>query len=106
MKKIQLNSWWSNLLNGVLATAIGVGLTFEVNKLVERHNQQEAQRQAEEEAKAEQRAQDVSENVIPEENLTEEEREQLREKQAILKLIDEKPAEVAMLVKLWLAEDE
>lgn len=46
MKKIQLHSWWSNLLNGVLATAIGVGLTFEVNKLVERHNQQEAQRQA------------------------------------------------------------
>ena len=68
--------------------------------------QQEAQRQAEEEAKAEQRAQDISENIIPEENLTEEERQQLKEKKAILKLIDEKPAEVAMLIKLWLTEDE
>ena len=36
MKKISINSWWSNFLTGVLATAIGVGLTFEVNKLVER----------------------------------------------------------------------
>lgn len=67
---------------------------------------QEAQRVAEEEAKAEQRAQEVTENVIPEEELTEEEKEQLRQKKAILKLIEEKPAEVALLIKLWLAEDE
>ena len=67
---------------------------------------QEEQRQAEEEAKAEQRSQDISENIIQEEDLTEEERQQLKEKKAILKLIDEKPAEVAMLVKLWLTEDE
>ena len=40
------------------------------------------------------------------ENLTEEERQQLREKQAILKLIDEKPAEVALLIKTWLTTDE
>lgn len=46
MKKISINSWWSNFLTGVLATAIGVGLTFEVNKLVERSNQRKAQRQA------------------------------------------------------------
>ena len=40
------------------------------------------------------------------ENLTPEERQQLTEKQAILKLIDEKPEEVAWLIKLWLMEDE
>ena len=65
-----------------------------------------AKQQAEEQAQIEQRAKEVEENIIPEENLTEEEREQLKEKKAILKLIDEKPAEVAMLVKLWLTEDE
>ena len=65
-----------------------------------------AKQQAEEQAQIEQRAKDVADDIIPEENLTEEEREQLKEKKAILKLIDEKPAEVAMLVKLWLTEDE
>ena len=62
--------------------------------------------QAEVQAQAEQRAKDIEEELIPEDNLTEEEKQQLKEKQAILKLIDEKPAEVAMLVKLWLTEDE
>ncbi|MBE8954450.1 MAG: flagellar M-ring protein FliF [Quinella sp. 2Q5] len=57
-------------------------------------------------AEAEQRAEAVENNEIEDENLTPEERQQLEEKNAILKLIDEKPAEVAMLVKLWLAEDE
>ncbi len=79
----------------------------------EQHRVEEEQRlatiQAEQEAQqaqAEQRAQDIENDLIPEDNLTEEEKQQLREKQAILKLIDEKPAEVAMLVKLWLTEDE
>ena len=65
--------------------------------------------QAEQEAQAaqaQQRAQDIEDDLIPEDNLTEEERQQLHEKQAILKLIDEKPAEVAMLIKIWLTEDE
>ncbi len=61
---------------------------------------------AQQEAEAEQRGNDIANNAIPEENLTEEERQQLHEKQAILKLIDEKPAEVAMLVKTWLTTDE
>lgn len=86
----------------------------------EQRRAEEAQRQAEiqaeqaaiqaaqaaEEAQAEQRAKDIEEDNIPEDNLTEEERRQLAEKQAILKLIDEKPAEVAMLIKTWLTEDE
>ncbi len=75
--------------------------------------EEEAQRLAEaqalaqtQEAQAEQRAQEIEENAIPPENLTEEERQQLKEKQAILKLIDEKPAEVALLIKTWLTTDE
>ncbi len=75
--------------------------------------EEEAQRLAEtqalaqtQEAQAEQRAQEIEGNAIPPENLTEEERQQLKEKQAILKLIDEKPAEVALLIKTWLTTDE
>ena len=46
MKKMQLNSWWTNFLTGVLATAIGVGLTFGVNNFVRHSTQKKAQRQA------------------------------------------------------------
>ena len=66
--------------------------------------QQEAEQRV---AQAEKRAaQTAEEEEIPLDNLTEEERRQLEEKKAILKLIDEKPAEVAWLVKMWLVEDE
>lgn len=40
------------------------------------------------------------------ESMTPEERKHYNEKKAILKLIDEKPAEVAWLIKTWLIEDE
>ena len=43
---------------------------------------------------------------VAEEELTEEEKRQQDEMQAILNLIDTRPAEVAMLVKTWLAEEE
>jgi len=46
MKNINLSTWWKNFLTGVLATAVGVGLTFEVNNRVERHKHKQAQRQA------------------------------------------------------------
>lgn len=39
-------SWWQDFIVGVLATAVGVGLTFEVNHMVEHHKQQQARRQA------------------------------------------------------------
>ena len=70
--------------------------------------EQRIQREQEEEriAQVEKRAQAIEEEEIPLDNLTEEERRQLEEKKAILKLIDEKPAEVAWLVKMWLIEDE
>lgn len=44
--RINLSTWWKNFLTGVLATAIGVGLTFEVDKCVAHHRQKQAQRQA------------------------------------------------------------
>ena len=46
METKKTNSWWTNFLTGVLATAIGVGLTFGVNNLVRHSNQKKAQRQA------------------------------------------------------------
>ena len=55
---------------------------------------------------AEIRAQAVANGEVDGEELTEEEQRHLNEKQTIMKLIDEKPAEVAMLIKTWLSEDE
>ena len=43
---------------------------------------------------------------MDEEELSEEEQRRLSEKQQIMDLIDQKPAEVAMLIKTWLAEEE
>ncbi len=54
----------------------------------------------------EQRAREIEAEQIEEESLTPEEKQQRDEKRALLKLIEEKPADVAMLVKTWLAEDE
>ncbi len=45
IEHIKQSAWWQNFLTGVLATAIGVGLTFEVNTLVEDYKQQQAKRQ-------------------------------------------------------------
>ena len=64
---------------------------------------EEAERRRAEEA---QRARDIEEGIIEDEGLTPQEKQQRDEKQAILKMIDEKPADVAMLIKTWLAEDE
>ena len=70
---------------------------------------EEAQRRAEEAerlAAAEERAQAIDNDEIEESKLTPSERKTRDEKQAILKLIDEKPEEVAWLIKTWLIEDE
>ena len=74
----------------------------------ERRAREEARR-AEEAARrreAEERQRALEANEIEEDNLTPEEKQQMTEKDAILKLIDEKPAEAAMLIKTWLAEDD
>lgn len=70
----------------------------------------EAARRAEEAARRreeeEERARAIEAELVEEDNLTPEERRQRDERRAILRLIDEKPAEVAMLIKTWLAEDD
>ena len=93
----------------LLALGIGGFLMYRRKKQQEREAIAEAERQAaierqrqEEEA----RAIAVAAGAIEEEELTEQERQQLSEKQALQQLIDQKPAEVAMLIKTWLAEDE
>ena len=43
MSNFSLNAWWKSFLTGVLATAIGVGLTFAVNNSVSHHKQKQAQ---------------------------------------------------------------
>ena len=64
--------------------------------------EEEAKRRAEEE----ERQRLIELDRLEEDNLTPEEKRQRDEKKTILKLIDEKPAEVAMLIKTWLAEDD
>ena len=48
----------------------------------------------------------VDSGEVDEEELTEDEQRQLTEKQTLQELINQKPAEMAMLIKTWLAEDE
>ena len=74
----------------------------------ERRAREEARRaeEAARRAEAEERQRALEANEIEEDNLTPEERQQMTEKDAILKFIDEKPAEAAMLIKTWLAEDD
>ncbi|MBR4382456.1 MAG: flagellar M-ring protein FliF [Selenomonadaceae bacterium] len=74
----------------------------------ERRAREEARRaeEAQRRAEAEERQRALEANEIEEDNLTPEERQQMTEKDAILKFIDEKPADAAMLVKTWLAEDD
>lgn len=68
----------------------------------------EQERLEAEEAKrlAAERAARVESGEVEEEELTEEEQQRLTERQTIQQLIDQKPAEVAMLIKTWLAEDD
>lgn len=85
-------------------------------KQQEREAQEEARRIEEERRRAEEeeqrrieeeeRAMAIEADKLPEDSLTDEERQQRDEKKAILKLIDEKPADMAMLIKQWLSEDE
>jgi flagellar M-ring protein FliF len=62
--------------------------------------------EAEERRQAAERAALIEAGKVKEEELTEEEQRQLTEKQQLMALIDARPAEVAMLIKTWLAEDE
>ena len=64
--------------------------------------EQEEQERMEEEA----RAAAIEAGEVDEDELSEEEQRHLTEKQKLQDLIDQKPAEVAMLIKTWLSEEE
>ena len=67
--------------------------------------QKRLEEEAEQRRIAEERAALIEAGEMEEEELTEEEQRQLSEKQTLQQLIDQKPAEVAMLIKTWLAEE-
>lgn len=92
----------------VLALIIGALMMRRRRKLQEQAALEEQQRLEEEERQrlAAERAKKVESGELEEEELTEEEQRHLTEKQTLQELIDQKPAEVAMLIKTWLSEDE
>ena len=100
----------------LLALIIGGVLMNRRKQQQEREAQEEARRREEERLRAEEeerrrieeeeRAAAIEADKIPEDSLTDEERQQRDEKKAVLKLIEEKPADMAMLIKQWLSEDE
>ena len=92
----------------VLALIIGGILMYRRKKRMEREALEEQQRlEAEEQARlAAERAAMVDSGEVDEEELTEDEQRQLTEQQTLQERINQKPAEMAMLIKTWLAEDE
>ena len=92
----------------VLALIIGAIMMRRRKKQQEQAALEEQQRLEEEERQrlAAERAEKVGAGEVDEDQLTEEEQKHLTEKQTLQQLIDQKPAEVAMLIKTWLAEDE
>ena len=92
----------------ILAIIIGALLMRRRRKQQEEAARIEAERQAKEEEErriAAERAAAVEMGEIEADELTEDEQRQLSEKQTLQQLIDQKPAEVAMLIKTWLAEE-
>lgn len=91
----------------VLALIVGAILMYRRKKRLEREALEEQQRQEEMEQQRleEERAAAVAAGEVDADELTEEEQEQLTERQTIEELIRTKPAEVALLIKTWLSED-
>ena len=89
----------------VIALIVGGILMYRRKKRLEREAAEEAQR-LEEERLAEERAAAIAAGEVEEEDLSEEEQKQMNQKLSLLALIDNKPEEVALLVKTWLTEEE
>ena len=92
------------ILLALLAAAL---LAYRRKKRLEREAAEEEARQAELERQRleDERAAAIAAGDIDKDELTEEEQQQLTERQALEELIRTKPAEVAMLIKTWLSED-
>jgi len=78
----------------------------ELEALEEQKRQEEEARREREEARRAAMAAAGETSEGEEGELTEEEQRHLTEKQTIQELIDKKPAEMAMLIKTWLSEEE
>ena len=97
----------------ILALIVGGILMYRRKKRLEREAIEEAKRQEEEEQRRQEEeaarlaALEAGEGEEGEEDeLTEEEKQRFTEKQQLQELIDQKPAEVAMLIKTWLSEED
>ena len=100
----------------LVALIVGGVLMNRRKKQQEREAIEEARRREEERIRAEEeerrrieeeeRALAIEADRVPEDSLTDEERQQRDEKKTVLQLIDQKPADMAMLIKQWLSEDE
>ena len=93
----------------IIALIVGALLMRRRKKQQEKEAAEEAARleQEEQERMAEEaRAAAIENGEVDEEELSEEEQRRLTEKQQLMELIDQKPAEVAMLIKTWLSEEE
>lgn len=98
------------ILAAILVVAAAIGYYFYDKRRKEREAkeaEEEAKRQAElaRQREEELRNAAAAAGQIPEEELTEEEKVRLSERQAIEELIRTKPADVAVLIKTWLSED-
>ncbi|MBR3623524.1 MAG: flagellar M-ring protein FliF, partial [Selenomonadaceae bacterium] len=100
------------IIGGILLILALVGLYFYIKRrkrLAAEAAERERirlEKEAEERRLAEERAALIEAGQVEEEELTEEEQKALNEKQRLMELIDARPAEVAMLIKTWLAEDD
>lgn len=93
----------------IIALIVGALLMRRRKKQQEKEAAEEAARleQEEQERMAEEaRAAAIENGEVDEEELSEEEQRRLTEKQQLMELIDQKPAEVAMLIKTWLSDEE
>ncbi len=93
----------------VIALIVGAVMMYRRKKRMEQEAIEEQQRleELEQERLAEERAAAMEEGEeVEEEALSEEEQRHLTEKETLQQLIDQKPEEVAMLIKTWLSEDE
>ena len=98
-------------IGGILLVlaAIGGYLYYRRKKKLEAIAAEQERIRQEEEARKkleeEERAALLAAGALEPEELSEEEQQHLTEKQTLQQLIDQRPAEVAMLVKTWLAEE-
>ena len=91
----------------VIALIVGAVLMHRRKKRLEREAEEEAQRleELERQRQEEERAAAIAAGELEPDELTQEEVQQLTERQTVEELIRTKPAEMALLIKTWLSEE-